>query len=373
MPLRAIQPDGVPVQSFDLDDAAWARVRDSIRLHRGGWRLPCCESPVVAKTSKLGTHFFAHHARGACEWAGETEHHIRLKSLAVQVARRHGWQADTEVTGETPDGALWKADVLAIKGRSRVAVEVQWSPQTDDELRQRQQRYAAAGVRALWLIRSAGFPVTEQIPAAVVRESGRGTYEAMLPAVTGASLRREDDWAYRNLSAETLLDAAFAGRLRWGVKVGERISWDVEAATTNCWKCGALTAPVTGVVVDASKMKTYLSIYDFESEVDLLREVLPIAIRQQHRVGQIKSRFSMTEGGSYLSNGCFECGALQGRFFEHVYVNDATVRHSGTAVVDEQWMRLLKPRLSRYWRLLGIEPTRFAGDVDGFIGDDDDD
>lgn len=373
MPLRAIQPDGIPVQAFDLDDTSWARVRDSIRLHRGGWRLPCCDSQVIAKTSKLGTHFFAHHARGACEWAGETEHHIRLKSLAVQVARRHGWHADTEVTGETPDGALWKADVLATKGRSRVAVEVQWSPQTDDELLQRQQRYAAAGVRALWLIRSAGFPATEQIPAAVVREGGRGGYEVRIPAVSGARLRREYDWAYQDLSAETLLDSAFAGRLRWGVKVGEPISWDVETTTTRCWKCGARTAPVTGIVVDASKMKAYLSIYDFESDVDLLREVLPMAIRQHHRVGLIKPRFSKTEGGTYLSNGCFECGTLQGRYFEHQYLNNATVVHSGTAVVDERWMRLLKPRFSRHWRLLGIEPTRFAGDADGFIGDDDDD
>lgn len=373
MPLRAFQPDGRPVQSFDLDDAAWTRVRDSIRLNRAGWRLPCCESQVVAKTSKLGTHFFAHHARGACEWAGETEHHIRLKSVAVQVARQHGWHADTEVTGETPDGATWRADVLATKGRARVAVEVQWSSQTDAELLQRQRRYQAAGVRALWLIRSAGFRVDEQIPAAVVRENGRGTYEVRLPAVTGASLRREDDWAYRNLSAETLLDAAFAGRLRWGVRIGEPISWDVEATTTRCWKCGARTAPVTGIVVDASKMKAYLSIYDFESDVDLLREVLPMAISQQHRVGLIKPRFSKTEGDSYLSNGCFECGTLQGRFFEHQYVNNATVLHRGTAVVDERWMRLLKPRLSRHWRLLGVEPTRFAGDTDGFIGDDDDD
>lgn len=372
MPLRAIQPDGLSVQSFDLDDAAWARVRDSIRLNRDGWRLPCCESLVVAKTSKLGTHFFAHHARGACEWAGETEHHIRLKSMAVQIARQHGWHADTEVTGETPDGATWKADVLATRGRARVAVEVQWSSQTDYELLQRQQRYMASGVRALWLIRSAGFPVAKQIPAAVVREIGRGTYEVRLPAVSGASLRREEDWAYQNLSAETLLDAAFAGRLRWGVRTGEPISWHVEAATTNCWKCGARTAPVTGIVVDASKMKTCLSIDDFDSDVDLLREVLPMAIRQQHRIGQIKPRFSKTEGGSYLSNGCFECGALQGRFFQHQYMNDATVRHSGAAVVDERWMRLLEPRLSRHWRLLGIESTRFAGDADGFIGDDDD-
>lgn len=120
-------------------------------------------------------------------------------------------------------------------------------------------------------------------------------------------------------------------------------------------------------------MKANLSIYDFESDADLLREILPMAIRRQHRVGLIKPRFSKTEGGSYLSNGCFECGALQGRFFEHQYVNNPTVLHSGTAVVDERWMRLLKSRFSRHWRLLGIEPTRFAGDVDGFISDDDDD
>lgn len=66
------------------------------------------------------------------------------------------------------------------------------------------------------------------------------------------------------------------------------------------WKCGARTAPVTGIVADASKMKAYLSIYDFESDVDLLREVLPMAIRQHQRVVLIKPRFSKTEGGSKM-------------------------------------------------------------------------
>jgi len=53
-------------------------------------------------------------------------------------------------------------------------------------------------------------------------------------------------------------------------------------------------------------MKAYLSICDFEADVSLLLEILPISTRREHRVGQIKQRFSKTEGGSYLSNGCFE-------------------------------------------------------------------
>lgn len=373
MPLRAIQPDGTAVQAFDLDEAAWACVRDSIRLQRGQWRLPCCDSEVVAKTSKLGTHFFAHRARGGCEWTGETEHHIRLKSLAVLVARRHGWNADTEVTGQAPDGAVWKADVLATRGQTRVAVEVQWSPQTDDELLRRQQRYESAGVRALWLIRSTGFPVTKQIPAVVVREGGRGRYVVRIPAVTGARLRNEHSWAYEGISAETLLDAAFAGHLRWGVKTGEPLKWSVEAATTKCWRCGERTAPVTGIAVDVSATTILLSIDDFDADVALLREILPVEICRDHRIGHIKTRFSKTEGRSYLSNGCFACGILQGRFFEHEYVNNSTVRHRGASVADDRWKRLLEPRLSRHWRLLGVKPTRSACDLDGFIGDEEDD
>lgn len=370
MPLRAIQPDGTDVCASDLDEADWARVRDSIRRQRESWRLPCCDSQVVAKTSILGTRFFAHAGRDACEWGSETEHHIRLKALAVQVARRHGWHAATEVTGRTPDGDAWKADVLATRGRTRVAIEVQWSSQTNEDLRKRQERYVRTDVRALWLIRPAGFPVSEEIPAAALREVGRGNYEARIPAVSGASMRRECDWAYRGISAEALLDAAFAGRLRWGIGKGEPVSWSVEGSTINCWRCGERTTCVTGIAVNVSATLAHLSIYSFDKDLEFLREVFPLEVRREHRVGQIKPRFSKTEGGSYVSNGCFACGALQGRHFEHEYWNNATVRHSGHSVVDERWKRFLEPQLSRLWRLLGIKPTRFARDADGFIGGD---
>lgn len=373
MPLRAIQPDGTTVFASDLDEVGWGRVRDSIRRQREGWRLPCCDSQVVAKTSSLGTRFFAHFGRGACEWGSETEHHIRLKALAVEVARRHGWHAATEVTGRTPDGDAWKADVLARRGRICVAVEVQWSSQTNEDLQQRQERYVRAGVRALWLIRAAGFPVSGQLPAAAVREVGRGNYEARIPAVSAASMRRECDWAYRGISAEALLDAAFAGHLRWGIKNGEPVSWTVEGATINCWRCGERTTSVTGITVDVSATLAHLSIYSFDKDIEFLREIFPEEVRREHRVGQIKPRFSKTEGSSYVSNGCFVCGALQGRHFEYEYWDKATVRHSGHAVVDARWKRFLEPRFPRHWRLLGVKPTRFASDADGFISYDDDD
>lgn len=359
MPLRAIQPDGAEVLAFELDDDAWSRVRASIAADRQAWRLPCCDAQVVAKTSRLGTRFFAHNARGGCTWEPETPHHVHLKSLAVKIARACGWDASTEVQGVTPDGALWKADVLATRGSQKVAVEVQWSHQSNEELAQRQARYKASGVRGLWLIRQEGFLVTEDIPAALVREDRSGHYRCWIPTSADARLKRDAwQWAYRDIGVDTVLEAAFTKRLRWGVRRGDAVTWTAYAAATKCWKCGAPTTKVTDVRVDVLSTSFHLSLSAFTEHPDLLRDVLPHAISRQHGIGPFKKVVPKGKTVAILGNACVACRIFQRPDIDDQHERESVAIHSGTTVVDERWEKLLSRFVGRYWRLTHLQPTR---------------
>ena len=357
MPLRAIRPDGSSVLSVDCSPQQWTAIKTEAKRTLG-WRLPCCDSAVVAKTSRNGLAFFAHKAKGECAWSEETVHHIRLKSLAVAAARAAGWESQTEVCGCTEAGQGWVADVLAQRGRVRVAVEIQWSPQTEADLRFRQNRYALAGIRGLWLIRSPTFPVCKEIPAVCVRETKAGHYEALVPHGTPWARRisTSDDWFYR-LPAQDLLSLAFSGNLRWGIRIGEPLSYEVWASTISCWKCKAKTAPVTKILVALSGYPVSLTVDCLEQAPALLSAIVPEKLRQEQLIGSLKQRYSRTEQRSYLSNGCVACDVLQGRFFAHEYIDSATARHRGETVVDQAWASILSPYLEHHWRLIGVDVT----------------
>jgi hypothetical protein len=139
MPLRYLGPDGQSIQSFDLPEADWLALQQENRRSRQ-LRMPCCDACVVMKTSTRGLRFFAHKSRGPCQSAAETEVHLALKTLAAQAARRAGWTCSTEASGSSPSGETWTADVLAHKGQAKVAIEIQWSAQTNQESLYRQER-----------------------------------------------------------------------------------------------------------------------------------------------------------------------------------------------------------------------------------------
>jgi hypothetical protein len=114
MPLRCLDLTGWSIQSFDLTDEQWRSVELENRKSRS-LRMPCCGSQVILKRSHLGTQFFAHKAIGSCVTAPETETHFQLKKTVVDTARANGWEAATEVSGNSPSGEQWTADVLAQK------------------------------------------------------------------------------------------------------------------------------------------------------------------------------------------------------------------------------------------------------------------
>ncbi|PBB34332.1 competence protein CoiA family protein [Mesorhizobium sp. WSM3882] len=315
MPLRCLRPQGESIQAFDLDDTEWALLRDENRRSRH-LRVPCCNATVAMKVSSRGLRFFSHQSRGTCTTAPETEEHLLIKSLAVDAARRAGWAASTEVPGLSDNDESWIADVLAYKGKHRVAIEIQWSPQTAEETMRRQERYQRSGVRCLWLFRRPGYPISKELPAVCVGGDRQNGFQAKIPHASTMSLRGTDDatrWR-QVLPLTSFLDAVFAQRFRFGIDAETSATVTVQSGSIWCWKCGAETRIITFIEVTVGPYKAQRTIHELP---DNLVEQVVQKLPPGEQVGVIKPRFSRTVEHSYLSNGCFHCDALIGEFFEH--------------------------------------------------------
>lgn len=324
MPLRCIDELHRNVHAFDLSDEAWRSLAERNRRERH-LRAPCCAAPVALKKSKLGTRFFAHLAKGGCITAPETESHLRLKQIAVEAARAQGWDATTEVSGLSPSGEPWRADVLAAKGNARVAVEIQWSSQTADETLRRQDRYRASGVRGLWLLQKSVVPVTPELPAAMIALDADYTFMATLSSG-------------QKLPVDHLLRAAFAGRLKYGLPTGTAGTVSVRAAPMKCWHdaCGADSIIITGVDLEFGPYRREFTVAAFSGEAELFAPIYG-SLPSDLPVGPIKPRFSRTMDEEYLSNGCVRCDRLFGRFFEIDVRYEETVVSSFPVRASGRW------------------------------------
>ena len=180
MPLRCVDERGTTIEAGAFDEDDWKALRARARAERH-LRMPCCPARAVLKTSRLGTRFFAHKAKGTCSWKPESEVHLHLKKLALNAAREAGWEAETESNGSTPDGERWTADVLAWRDGEKVAIEIQWSSQTNEETLYRQERYRQSGITGIWLLKQPGFPISEDLPSAGIGGSLEEGLEILIP------------------------------------------------------------------------------------------------------------------------------------------------------------------------------------------------
>ncbi|MDR6221415.1 hypothetical protein [Deinococcus soli (ex Cha et al. 2016)] len=173
------------------------------------------------------------------EHAGETEWHRLAKTEVLHAARAAGRPAELEVSGQTPAGARWRADVLCTRGDYRRAFEVQRSGITLATLHARQAIYKASGVRAFWLMRThertlaRAQPWQQDTPAVYVTEARRVPLLGLdLPAFTQAALR---------------------GRLTLFPALGQPVQLRLIAEPKRCFRCLEDFHLVQMVIVSSSQ------------------------------------------------------------------------------------------------------------------------
>ncbi|MFF3870028.1 competence protein CoiA family protein [Micromonospora sp. NPDC001898] len=181
MAFAAIHPEAgridatLPDLGCGLNWAAVYKVRPRVAL-----RCTDCGYGMHAKVSpRRKLRHFAHDpGRPAdCAWLNESlEHHLLKLELATRV-RDTGWHAELEVRAD--DGS-WRADVLASAhdGTRRIAWEAQLSPITDDDIRERTERYRAEGIEVCWVS-----PAETAVP-----------WMSKVPSIRVCDPRGEDSW-----------------------------------------------------------------------------------------------------------------------------------------------------------------------------------
>jgi len=352
MPFRACDPVSEDdVHAFDFDPPAWRALR---LRHKSTpfLKLPCCNSDVLLKTSNLGTQFFSHKPDFHCSTAPETAEHRNIKSLAVEVARRYGWTAKTEVSGVSPSGKAWRADVLAEKGqKSRIAIEIQWSKQSHEETHNRQTIYKESGIRCLWLFRQNDVPISRDIPASHVIGN------------------LKDGFFSYNLPLRDFLAAVFERRFKYGIPLYHPAKVIIYTRNTTCWyrKCGAPTVLISKIKFDLGFKAYDFRIRDFNNYYGLTKLIRETeAVKKHPKIGQIKRRNSLGLK-PYLSNGCVRCD----RIFGHHYAFGNEVEEESLELCSLQveltpdWQRLIEENwfaeLDKHWRIMPANPISGRG------------
>ena len=226
MPISATW-GGQRIESWRMPDADWLEMKSTYRSL--GLLLSCGQGGVPVQ--RHGTRFFRHKPKTECglhESGPETIEHVRMKALVADVSAELGWTATVEAPAADRS---WIADVLLEQeGRRPIAVEVQWSSQTDTVFQERSRRYERDGVICQWLAGPKNHHSSAGVRAVPI-DGDADDMGMLLPGNVGSELQR--------------MPAADGLRLLLGGRVREHFEADVDAVgvsvgMTKCWResCG---------------------------------------------------------------------------------------------------------------------------------------
>lgn len=316
MPLRAYL-DGKEIISIELNENQWKEIKQNIKSEKSILKLPCCNQTGFLRISRRGLKHFVHSkSNTSCNWKPESFEHLQAKIEIVEACKQNGWKAIPEFSESN-----WRADVLAIQGSKRIAFEVQWSNQTFEETKLRQDRYKVSNVRGCWFFRKVpeellGFEANRETPA----------FRIFKDEVSNFMVQLKQREIPLKLFVGHLLQAHF--------KFCENISLNSQLVTIiffpyHCWKCEKeqflWTVYNRSFTIGCGRKMTFpFSNWDSD-DIDKSPEIYQAVIQflqtkegKKMKIGKLKQRYSKTVKRSYLSHGCFYCDSIFGDIFlEH--------------------------------------------------------
>lgn len=316
MPLRAYI-DNEEIISIDLTDEQWKELKAKIKTKKSVLTLPCCNQEGFLRKSTKGLKHFVHSkSDNTCDWKPESPEHLRAKIEIIEACKECGWDAIPEFSEIN-----WRADVLAIQSNKKVAFEVQWSKQTFEETKLRQDRYKESNVRGCWFFRTAPKelrdydenPLADKaIPVFKIFKDENANIIAQLKQT--------------HLPLKTLVAGLLQRKLKFCEHIRLKSKQDITIVffETSCYKCKEMqhlyTVERNLLTVCNQNFDVMGSMWDSE-DIDKSPQVYE-AVQQfmktengKHlKIGELKKRYSNTVQHSYLSHGCYSCDAIFGDF-----------------------------------------------------------
>lgn len=131
----ALSRDGEPLAGH-FTELEWEALKAQSQTDPSAFKMPCCQSRAVLKTSMQGLQFFSHYS-DECATAPETIWHIEGKDLIFGALKFFGMNPRSEVPGGTGKDR-WKADIYFEVGARKIAIELQRSYQHLRDFERRQ-------------------------------------------------------------------------------------------------------------------------------------------------------------------------------------------------------------------------------------------
>lgn len=317
--------NGHVIYSFQYNLKDWIELKED---KESVFRMGCCDNQAILKTSKLGTQFFAHKVKPKhtnCSTGGESAEHIHIKYLVMKELDKNGWAVEVEKRGATPNGEEWIADIYAEKGKAKIAIEVQWSPQAFVETRRRQEKYAQSGVRCAWLLRSGSIKARD----AIVGDYAYSTKD--MPVFSIYRNKRQDGQTYIvynvnklktgsgdplepiALELEDFIKSLVSSRIRFTKKYSPVKKLYLEIIKQKCWNkhCEGITNLVARMyfkeIVFGIEIEYLLQSKVIDDCDDQMVNAINSQFAQAYNFAPLRLRYNKTADKNVISNSCIHC------------------------------------------------------------------